>query len=132
MRTKQQLWAEVERVPVLTGRVARGDVEGLEVVPLGLDLWAELDLVAERLEHGLDLPAHLGQDVDVASAEWRTGKGDVGRFGLGKVCEPQLFELGSTRGQRRLDRALGFVRRPAELRLFGCRQLSDRRQEPAD
>jgi hypothetical protein len=35
-------------------------VEGLEVVPLGLDLGALLDLVAQALQDGLDLAADLG------------------------------------------------------------------------
>src|SRR5207237_9693883 len=61
MRTQQKLRAEVKGVPVLTRRMAGSDVERLEVVPLGFDLRSELDLVAERLAHGLDLASNLGQ-----------------------------------------------------------------------
>src|SRR5439155_18993033 len=69
VRAQQQVGTEVEGVPALTRRMTGGEVQRLEVVPLSLNLGPELDLVAERLEHGLDLPADLRQDVDVAAAE---------------------------------------------------------------
>ena len=74
MGAEEQLLAEVEGIPALASGVPLGDVEGLEVVPLGFDLRAQLDLVAQRLEHGLDLPADLSQDMDMAALERRAGK----------------------------------------------------------
>jgi len=43
--------------------MARREVEGFEVVPLGLDLGTKLDLVAEAFEHCLDLAPDLREDV---------------------------------------------------------------------
>src|SRR5205814_870988 len=53
----------------------RRDVQRLEVEPLGLDLGSELDLVPKGFEHSFDLAAHLGQDVDVATAQRLAGEG---------------------------------------------------------
>ena len=80
--------------------MAGRDVEGLEVVPLGLDLGAELDLVAQRLEHCLDLPLHLREHVDVATTGGRAWKRDVDRLGLGDVGQPRVLELLTLGSQR--------------------------------
>ena len=109
MGAEEQLPAEVEGIPALASGMPLGDVEGLEVVPLGFDLRAQLDLVAERLEHGLDLPADLSQDMDVAALERRAGKGDIDRLGLGEIRQSRGLQFGSTRRQRALDGALGLV-----------------------
>src|SRR5207237_658490 len=132
MGSQQKLRAEVKGIPVLTRRVAGGDVERFEVVPLGLDLGSELDLITERLEHGLDLPANLGQDVDVAAAQRRTWKSYVDRLGLGEVGHTRGVELRAPGSQRGLDVALGFVGGLAERRLLLRRKLTDVREQAAD
>src|SRR4029077_14776596 len=85
VRPEQKLRREVERVPALPRRMAGGEVEGLEVVPLGLDLRAVLDLVSQTLEHGLDLPADLREDMDVAAPNRQARGHDVDRLGLRAV-----------------------------------------------
>ena len=125
MRAQQQLWGEVKGVPALSRRVADREVESLEVVPLGLHLGPKLDLVAEALEHGLDLPAYLGENVYVPPAEWRSREGDVDGLGLGDVCQPRALDLCSPRRQSRFDGLLRLVRGLAQqcpLRRF---ELSD-------
>src|SRR5260370_20300025 len=93
MRPEQQVGGEVEGVRVLARRMAGRDVEGLEVVPLGLDLRAELDLIPERLEDRFDLALHLCKHVDVATTDRRAGKRDVDRLRLGDVGQPRLLLL---------------------------------------
>src|ERR1035437_9745948 len=67
----EDLRGEIEGVPFLACGMARGDVPGFEVVPLGLDLGPQLDLVAEALQPRLDLPLHLREHVDVpAPKRW--------------------------------------------------------------
>src|SRR5579864_208755 len=132
VRAQQELGAEVEGVPVLARGMPGGDVEGLEVVPLGLDLRPELDLVAEALQHRLDLAPHLGQDVDVAAAQRRTGERDVDGLCLGDVRQPRRLELGAACGQAGLDGPLGLVGRLAQRGSLGGLQLADARQETAD
>ncbi len=94
--------------------MALGEVEGLEVVPLGLDLGAELDLVAEALEHGLDLAPDLGEDMNVAASERRPGKRDVDRLRLGDIGQPRTLELRAPRCERRFDGLLGLIDRLAK------------------
>src|SRR5713101_916747 len=97
MRPQQQIGSEVEGVPVLARRVARWDVEGLEVVPLGLDLRPELDLVAQGFEHGLDLALHLREDVDVSATQRRAWERDVDRLRFGDVGQPRVLEFDALR-----------------------------------
>jgi hypothetical protein len=65
--------------------MADWEVESLEVVPLGLHFRAKLDLVTEALEHGLDLPPDLGEDVNVPPAERRPRERDVDGLGLDDI-----------------------------------------------
>src|SRR6266849_865740 len=132
MRPEQKVRREVERIPVLARRMAGRDVERLEVVPLGLDLRAELDLVAQRFEHRLDLALHLGEHVDVAATDRRAWKRDVDRLRLGDVRQSRLIELVTLGRQRSLDDALGLVGRLAESSALLRRQLADVRQQAAD
>src|SRR6266478_1028434 len=132
MRPEQQVGGEVEGVPVLARRMAGRDVEGFEVVPLGLDLRAELDLIAERLEDSFDLALHLREHVDVAATDRRAGKRDVDRLRLGDVGQPRLLELVTLGRQRCLDDALGLVGRLAESCALLRRQLADVGEQAAD
>src|SRR6266851_4222023 len=132
MRPEQKVRREVERIPVLARRMAGRDVERLDVVPLGLDLRAELDLVAQRFEHCLDLALHLREHVDVAAADRRAWKRDVDRLRFGDLGQPRFLELVPLGRQRRLDRALGLVGRLAESSALLRRQLADVRQQAAD
>src|SRR3984893_19598949 len=112
--------------------MAGRDVQRFEVVPLRLHLSPELDLIAKALEHGLDLPPHLRQDVDVTAAKGWTGQGDVDGLCLGDVCEPRSFKLGAPVREPGLDRTLGLVRPLAKCSALGGRQLSDAGQQAAD
>src|SRR5438445_644576 len=113
-------------------RTAHVAFNGLEVVPLGLDLGTELDLIPKRLEHGLDLTPNLRQDVDMSSHERRARKGDVDRLGLSKIGETRCFELGAHGRERSLNRSLGLVDRLAQRRLLFGAQLADAFEELAD
>src|SRR5579859_5852069 len=132
VRPQQELRAEVERVPVLARGMADREVEGLEVVPLGLDLGALLDLVPEAFEHRLDLAAHAGEDVDVAPAQGRPREGDVDRLGLGDLGQARGLELLPAGGERRLDRALRVVGGLPEGGALSGLEPADARQQPAD
>src|SRR3984893_2177119 len=131
MRAQEQLGCEVEGVPVLAGGMAGRDVERFEVVPLGLDLGAELDVVAEALEDSLDLPLHLREHVDVPASERWTGERDVDCLGLGDVREACPLELGAPRGKGDLDRAFGLVRGLTQGGSFRRSHLADARQQAA-
>src|SRR5882672_1677839 len=130
MSPQQQLGGEVEGIPVLASWMTRGDVQRLEVVPLGLDLWAELHHVTEAFEDRLDLALHLREYVDVAASEWWARERDVDRLCLGDVRQPCNFELCASGRQRRLDRALGLVGGLAQRRSLGGRHLADACQQP--
>ena len=106
--------------------MAGGDVEGFEVVPLGLDLGPELDLVAERLQHRLDLATHLREDVDVPAVERWTGERDVDGLGLGEVGQARLFELGAPSREPGLDCVLGLVGRFAQGSFPGLQKWPSR------
>src|SRR5467141_2545965 len=105
--------------------MARGEVEGFEVVPLGLDLGPQLDLVSERLEHRFDLAPDLGEDVNVSATQRRTWKGDVDGLCFGEVRDARRLELRSPRGEGGLDRPLGLVDCLAERALLVRAQLAD-------
>src|SRR6266568_2771669 len=96
MRPQQKIRGEVEGVPVFPRRVSGGDVQGLEVVPLGLDLRPELDLVAQRLEHRFDLALDLREHVGVPAPQGRSGKRDVDRLCLGDVGEMRILDRCAT------------------------------------
>src|SRR5579864_3904756 len=112
--------------------MARRDVEGFEVVPLRLHLWALLDLVPKALQHGLDLAARLGQDVDVAPLERRARKRDVDRLRLGDVREARALELFAARCESRFDRTLGVVRGLPEGGALGGFEVGYAGQQLAD
>src|SRR5919109_3381008 len=73
---------DVEAVLHGPGRVVAGDVEGLEVVPVGLDLGALGDAVAQADEDVDDLVGGAGDRVDGAAGWHAAGEGDVQALGL--------------------------------------------------
>ncbi len=70
---------EIEGVLVVAGGVVGRDVEGLEVVPVVLDLGARLDVVAHAQEDLLDPPAHDVDRVLGAAHDRDSREGDVDR-----------------------------------------------------
>ena len=65
---------EVEGVPHAPGRVGRWDVEGAEVVPVGLDLGALRHLEPHAHEDVLQRVPGLGHQVEVAADGGATGR----------------------------------------------------------
>ena len=81
---------EVEGVPHAPGRMGRRDVEGAEVVPVGLDLGTLGHLEPHADEHVLERVTGLGHQVEVAPGG---GPGDGAGHVLGQV-EPRRGQLG--------------------------------------
>ena len=111
MGAQHDLLRRVQEEGVLdvAGGVALGQVERLEVVPVGLDLGPFLDRVTDALEDHLQLPPDLAQDVGVPALERRRREGDVDRLGLGQRVKPAALELGRALGDGGRDRLLGGV-----------------------
>ena len=110
-----------QRVPLAAGRVGRRHVEGLEVVPVGLDLGPFGDLEAEADEHVLEPLGGLGDEVGVAAP----GSGQ--RLGQVEALGRQLQRGGRSAASsaRRASRAActstmaSLTARPAVASLLG-------------
>jgi hypothetical protein len=93
------LVVEVERVPEVARRMKLGDVEGFEVVVVGLDLGAFDGGEADAGEDGADFFQRLGEDVANTGAVLKAGeskvKGFSGRTRSLELLSP-LFQRGST------------------------------------
>ena len=89
----------VEGVVLLPGRVLGRDVEGVEVVPVALDLGALGDGEAEVGEDGGDLVHHLADRVDGALGDRARRQGDVGPFAGDAGLERGVGEAGAGLGQ---------------------------------
>ena len=70
-----------QRVELVARRVARRHVQGLEVVPIGLDLGPFGDAEPETGEHILEPFPGLGDDVRVATARCRHELGEIEPLG---------------------------------------------------
>ena len=102
-----------------------GDVQGVEVEPLGLDLGALGDLVAHRDEHVLDTLHERGQRVPGSSRATIRGKRDVDRL----LHEHALVTLGGQDDlavlEGLLDRRTGHAHALARLGLRRRGQRTD-------
>ena len=94
---------QVEVVARRARRVALRRVEGGEVVPLGLDLGAVGDAVAEGEEDVLHLPADLRDRVERPARVGVAGQRDVGRSRSSAAPELLGLELGGAGRERLLD-----------------------------
>ena len=99
---------DVERVVHVACRVALGEVEGLEVVEVGLDLGPLGHGEAEADEDVLELHDRLGDQVEVPAAGSGEDLGEVeplgfeplGARGLLEVVAPLVGQSGSSRWRR--------------------------------
>ena len=92
-----------QRVEVAARRVALAHVEGLEVVPVGLDLGALGDLEAEADEHVLEALPRLGHEVGLAAGGLAGVLGEVEALGLdarGPLAGGELGAAGLEGGGR--------------------------------
>ena len=80
-----------------------GDVEGLEVELVALDLRAVHDDEAELAEDTGDLALGLGQGMEGAPPERPAGKRDVLGLGQEALLERRGLEARAPDGERRLD-----------------------------
>ena len=80
------LGGDDEGVLGVAGGVVRGEVEGFEVVEVGLDLRAEVGAVAEMVEDGDDLVHGLEERVGDARGADGAGEGDVDSLHYGSGC----------------------------------------------
>ena len=105
---QQRARVEIEGVAGIPGGVRLGLVEGVEVVPDGLDLAAVVDLVAHPEEDVLDPAAQLGDQVQAAAAKRLAGQRRVERLSV-LLCRGR--ELGLALRECRLDRRSRGVQR---------------------
>src|SRR5215211_6094257 len=106
---------DVEGVLHGPGRVVGGDVEGLEVVPVGLDLGALDDPVAEADEDVDDLVGGPGHRVDGPAGRHPAGQGHVDPLGLEQGLVPLGLQLGPAGGQLGLEGGPGLVDAAAQV-----------------
>src|SRR5438270_9755674 len=93
----------------------RWHVESLEVVPVGLDLWALGHGVAHADEQVFELVASLGDQVQVSSLATTDHLCEVETLGLEKALAFAGPELGSPRRQRAVDACLGVLEQPTRF-----------------
>ena len=86
---------------LLPRRVLGRDVEGVEVVPVALDLRPLGDGEAEVGEDGGDLVHHLADRVDGALGRGARRQGHVGPFAGDAGVERGVGEAGAGLGERR-------------------------------
>ena len=116
VRPEEQVVGDVERVPVVPGRMMGREVEGLEVVVVGLDLGPVLDGEAHPGEDRLDLLLEEDDRMGRARVGAASRQGQVdGRAVPGAAARRAAFEGGDlswTRTLRRVDEParLGLVR----------------------
>src|SRR5829696_4632049 len=106
---------DVEAVLHGAGRVVGGHVEGLEVIPVGLDLGPLDDPVAEADEDVDDLVDGPGDGVDGPAGRDPAGEGDVDPLGLEQGLVPLGLQLGPAGGQLGLEGGAGLVDAAAEV-----------------
>ena len=104
MSSQQQLLRGIQEEGLLhvAGRVSARQVESLEVVPVGLDLGTDLDVVAQGLHHRLYLPLDRREDVQAPEPRWGSRKGDVDRLGVADAVQALPFQGGGAVGDGRL------------------------------
>src|SRR5712692_11222814 len=111
--------------------MALRQVEGFEVVPVGLDLRPFLHRVADPREDHLELPAHLAENVRVPALERGPGERDVDLLGRTDIGKAGGLVFRASRRKRGLDRPLrlvGFLAKRCPLRWI---ELRDSRQQLA-
>jgi hypothetical protein len=108
VRAQDQAAFDEEGVLHVAGGVVSGGVEGVEVVPLGLDPGAGADLEAHPGEDLLDLPAHQGERVQRPQPLAPPRQGDVHRA-LQLPGQLRLAQRAQARLDQALDGALGLV-----------------------
>jgi hypothetical protein len=99
--------------------VVGGDVEGLEVVPVGLDLGALGDPVAEADEDVDDLVGGPGDRVDGPPRRHPAGEGDVDPLGLEQGLVALGLQVGPAGRQLGLEGGPGLVDAAAEVAAGG-------------
>ena len=114
-----------ERVELAAGRVTVIHVQGLEVVPVGLDLGPFGDLETQPDEHVLESLPRLGHEVRVPPPRLARVLGQVETLRLDSRRERGVGELGPARLDRALDRPERLVHG-----LAGDALVVDRRQGP--
>src|SRR3546814_6060711 len=92
MRAQQPAVAEVEGVVHRPRRVVRGEIQGLEVVPVVLDLRAVGQLVAQAAEDVGDALDRAADRMQAAARGVAAGQRDVDGFGGQARVERGIFE----------------------------------------
>ena len=111
-----------ERVPHVAGRVVRRHVEQFEVVLVGLDLAAAVDLEAHVGEDAEDPPHDLRGGVQSALDQRSAGQRHIDDIGSQAALQIGVRDLGSFYLFRSQQRLLDHVDGLAVCRSLRCRQ----------
>ncbi|OLC73317.1 MAG: hypothetical protein AUH78_13970 [Gemmatimonadetes bacterium 13_1_40CM_4_69_8] len=107
MGPQQQVPAQVKGVLGVDGRVVLGEIEGGEIVALGLHLGADGPGEAHLVEDLADLARHLGDEVEAAGPGRAARHGEIGRSARAGGARQGTLP----RRERRLELALQLVGR---------------------
>ncbi len=126
---QQQVAGQEERVLHVARGMVRREVQGLEVVVVGLDLRALDHGEAEPGEDLDDLVLHPAQRMGGAERRAAAGERQVGPRRRARSHALGLLCVGETRVHERFQLALGLVGRGAHLRPLGRGQRAERAEE---
>src|SRR5213596_3556470 len=123
---QQEIAAEEEGVLGVEGRMVLGEIQGVEVVALGLDVRPHRAGEAELVEDLADLVHHLRDEVQPARPAGAPGHGEID---TGRGPGGGVFQVALPRGERRLEILLQGVGLAADLLLGGGLELGQRRED---
>ena len=115
----------IERVVHVTGGMAEREVEGGEVVPLGVYLWAVGYGIAHPHEQVFQGSAGLGDDVGVAGGYIADDFGEVGPLGLQEGGSLGFGEFAVAGVQQSCDLAGGFFAGAPGFGAVVCAEAAD-------